>query len=384
MLQSPLRCHILRLTTHRAVSGEDLTQLHTRCPQLEGLHVEVQGVSVAALTNSAARTAEFNAHAWPSCLRSLGLTLSTSWSSSLVGLQQLINALPSSAGGLHTFKLSPLRATQIDLAPMLQLPHLTCLWPRLPLSSPQRAVVRQLRGLTELDLGGGEGPTKALRLLLSESSHQLQQLQQVNVREVDITIAWAHALMTLPNLTELQPMSIGPRCFPLLRSFTHLRTLCIVPTSDGLSVDEAAVSALLSSLGALSSLISLKVSGRKSLPHVQRMLLDGLAATMTQLQELTLSHFHAVSMLCLRACAHLRSLRIEFSDLHISESVADVLQLVRSLRHLESFHVRECKGTLGAEQRAQLRPPSSLVPSLQEFSWSESMEAMPLHLGRGG
>jgi hypothetical protein len=244
--------------------------------------------------------------------------------------------------------------------------------------------VRQLRGLTELDLGGGEGPTKALRLLLSESSHQLQQLQQVNVREVDITIAWAHALMTLPNLTELQPMSIGPRCFPLLRSFTHLRTLCIVPTSDGLSVDEAAVSALLSSLGALSSLISLKVSGRKSLPHVQRMLLDGLAATMTQLQELTLSHFHAVSMLCLRTCAHLRSLRIEFSDLHISEVVADVLQLVRSLRHLESFHVRECKGTFSAEQRAQLRPPSSLVPSLLEFSWSESMEAMPLHLGRGG
>jgi hypothetical protein len=69
MLQSPLRVH-LSCVWLRNARGNDVLQLHARCPQLEELTVQADGPSLVTLTDSAADVAAFNPHAWPS-LRSL-------------------------------------------------------------------------------------------------------------------------------------------------------------------------------------------------------------------------------------------------------------------------------------------------------------------------
>jgi hypothetical protein len=183
MLQSPLPVHLSGLMLYEAVSGADLMQLHARCPQLEELNVRVEGASVAALTNSAAGASAFNAHAWPSSLRSLDLGTRKA---DPIGLQHLLNALPSSAVGLESLTLSTMRSDMLDLTPLLQLPQLTRLVTRL-LEPFQLAAVKQLSGLTDVSIADSCWSAESLRALLLDGSHQWQRLQRINLREVTST-----------------------------------------------------------------------------------------------------------------------------------------------------------------------------------------------------
>jgi len=363
MLQSPLRCHLSWLRIYGSATADDLMQLHTRFPHLDGLHVAVDGSSIAALTSSAAGAAEFNAHAWPSSLRSLELTLPTFDQG---GGQRLLDALPASAAGLQSLSLTVEGRTtsqHFDLAPLLQLPHLTSFTCRMALSSPQLSVVRQLRGLTELDLDAD-----VLRLLLADGAHQLQRLEKLNLSDIYLTVTWVQMLLTLPSLTELQPSRMAPRCYPLLRSFAQLRTLCIPDVFERTS--EAAAAELLSSLGQLSHLTNLQLHGQMLHGLAHRLLFDGLAAAVPQLHELSLVSCKMSALARLSACAQLRTLQLSACNLTDSSSL-NLVQLLQSLRHIVCVVVRDCEGTLSDELRAQLTPPSALIPSLQFFHWTE-------------
>jgi hypothetical protein len=103
MLQSPLRVHLAGLRMH-VEQSDDLLQLHARCPHLEQLGVTVDSAMVATLRGSAGGAAAFNAHAWPSSLRTLRLTIF----GKLASLQPLLNAIPFSAARLQS--LTPLEA----------------------------------------------------------------------------------------------------------------------------------------------------------------------------------------------------------------------------------------------------------------------------------
>jgi hypothetical protein len=372
MLQSPLCCHLSRLVVADVIRGNDLLQLHARCPQLEGLTVHVDGPSLVPLTDSDARVAAFNARAWPSSLRSLGFAVNGDRADGeQAGFQCLINSLPSSASRLHSFTLSTLeRLATLDLAPLLQLTQLTHLATSRSLSPHLLAVVKQLHTLRELSASSGNWNTDDLRLLCQEP-HQLHHLQRINISEFTLDNKSMLLLLALPGLTELSPRVIEPCCVPLLPAFPKLRKLRFSPRRG--TMEEDAVVALLTALCALPELTSVKLQhwrGNVGLLSALRFLLYGLGAALPQLRSLSLSHFGELPPLTdLHTCTQLRSLRLFLCDREDDQLPADdVLELLSSLPHLESFEVLRCDLLLTDEQLAQLTPPSKLAPSLRHFS----------------
>jgi hypothetical protein len=368
MLQSPLRSHLVGLKILDA-KGEDLLQLHARCPQLEELTLRLDGDSVAALANADA--AAFNAHAWPSSLRSLSIW---EFHKDAIVLQPLLNALPCSAVRLESLGVMTRRgASLLDWSPLLQLSQLTSLRVNHSPSPLQLSVVKQLCSLTEFDVMDGHWTREDLRCLLSDSDglHQLQRLQKISMHECTLDVESMQALQTLPALTELQPSQLEPRCFPLLRSFAKLRRLCVAPQFGRLSAADAAE--LMSSLRALQpNLLRLEIIGRLLLASIKGTMIDGLAAAVPQLRELRLRWFSPLpSLNRLTACTQLRSLYLTECGRKDGEPNDDLLQLLSSLRHLERCFVINCHLWLTDEQRAQLTPPSVLIPSLKQFEWSE-------------
>jgi hypothetical protein len=229
MLQSPLRGHLTRITLWQA-QGEDLLQLHGHCSHVEALNIVLDGGSVVALTDTVEGEAAFYAHAWPSSLRSLSIKICGG--RTMVAMQRLLTALPLSASGLQslTLKLELEPITELNLTPLLQLPHLTrfslvILFSLLP---SQLNVVKQMRSLTDLD--GCE--SVALPALLLDGPHQLQRLQKFNMRSRGLDVATMQALLTLPCLTELTPHTIDPRCFSLLSAMSRLRTAHLIQESQ--------------------------------------------------------------------------------------------------------------------------------------------------------
>jgi hypothetical protein len=190
MLQSPFRFHLSSesLTMYGGGTGNDLLQLHTRCPHLElSLTVWVGAASTVALTKSADDAAEFNTctHAchWPPSLHALEIDVDGA--DKLVATQRLVNGLPFAVPTLQSLKLL-LRSMDydadrmVDVSSLLHQPHLTSLHANLALSPPQLAVLRQLRGLTALDLNEGVWSSETLSSLLSSGGqHQLQKLQRM-------------------------------------------------------------------------------------------------------------------------------------------------------------------------------------------------------------
>jgi hypothetical protein len=103
-----------------------------------------------------------------------------------------------------------------------------------------------------------------------------------------------------------------------------------------------------------------------------RLLFDGLAATVPQLHELSLVSCKMFSLARLSACTQLRTLQLSSCNFTDNQFVADLVQLLQSLRHIVCVVVRDCEGTLSDELRVQLTPPSALIPSLQFFHWTET------------
>jgi len=365
MLQSSLRCHLARMAMESA-SGQDLLRLHACCPQLETLGVWVDCASVAALTNSPADVKLFNAHAWPSSLRSLLLRMKDTNS---MGFQRLLDALPSSAAGLQSLSLSMLGiGKNIEFVPLQQLPHLTRLVIDQRLSPPQLDVVKQLRALTELDLDDGNWTEEDFRRLLCEGPHHLQRLQKINLQYWELEDEYAQGLLTLPSLTELVPLTIDPCYFSMLRPMSGLRTLRVRCQPGGFG--EVAADALLSSLRSLSHLTRFEMDGEGASAVAVRTLMDGLGAAVPQLRELDISSVCTLPLLSgLRTCTQLGNLRLLKCHRDNGDSVDDVLQLLPSLRHLALFRVFDSNLRLTGEQRTLFTPPSALVPSLEDFAW---------------
>jgi hypothetical protein len=372
VLQSPLRIHlsVLRIGHgNRMSTGADLLQLFAGCPQLEELIVSMDAHSIDTLTESPDGTAPFSAHAWPSALRRVQFDLY----GYDVDLQPLVAVLPpSSDSGLPTIDFVLIEDAWMDLTPLIPLSQRTslCVYNEMPDSS--LAAVKQMRGLVDLSLSQRWPGVSDILKLLTEGPHQLQRLETISMNHhMTFNVQAMQALQTLPNLTAMEPSSIHPSCFPLLSSFVKMRTLCVVPEP---SVDEAAVRALLSSLRALTELRSFEISGDQMTPELQATLLDGLAGVAPQLRELTLSAFASLpSLHALRGCAKLRKLEMSGCGLAAaaasdgSHSIDDVLQLLQSLHHLEWLEFDYCDLPLTDAQRAQLTPPSVLVPSLRHF-----------------
>jgi hypothetical protein len=370
MLQSPLRFHLFTLTLCEAISGEDLLQAHTRWPQLEELTVEVDGTSLVVLVGSAEGAAAFNAHAWPSSLRSMFIRMRDA---DPVGLQPLLDTLPSAAGLEEVFLLFRSGDPAVSLSPLLQLHRLTRFHVNCCLLPEQLLVVKQLRSLTQLGMAVGQWTLEDLRLLLVDGPHQLQRLKNIDVSSTRLDDNSMQALMTLPNLTELQPVDVDPHCFPLLRSFTKLRKLRVSSGAGDVSDPEAAD--LLSSLRAMPDLTNLKIRDWSGAIIIKTALLDGLGAAVPQLRKLSLSQCRALPPLNgLSTCAQLRKLKMtrcrRAASTHGSQPIDDVLQLLRSLRHIEHVELRYCSPPLTDAQRAQLTPPSLLIPSLKHFHWA--------------
>jgi hypothetical protein len=135
------------------------------------------------------------------------------------------------------------------------------------------------------------------------------------------------------------------------------------------SCDEAAVVELLSSLRALPSLTSFELSGKGVRTHVLQSLLDGLGTAVLQLHELRIEHAYLPPVNGLSTCTQLRSLILHDCTRESSAAGDNVLALLQSLSFLERLELRACRLSLTELHRAQLTPPSSLVPSLKQLIW---------------
>jgi hypothetical protein len=293
-----------------------------------------------------------------------------------------VSVLPSSSNsGFPELTFVLVEDLWIDLAPLFPLSHRTSLFVSQELPESQLSVVKQMRSLVGLSLnhGGPVDDVKDLLALLAEEPHQLQRLEKISTNFIDLDDEMMQGLITLPNLTELEPATMEPNCFPLLRSFSKLRTLHLRPTG-GSAVGAAEASALLSSLRAMPDLTSFEFrhwaeedssqsQSQTSVLAFLQPLLDGLGTVAPQLRELSLSDCGRLPRLHgLRTCTQLRKLKLcscfraAASDTTASQSSDDVLQLLQSLRHLERIEVDSCNLPLTGAQRTQLMPLC--------FSWS--------------
>jgi hypothetical protein len=90
-----------------------------------------------------------------------------------------------------------------------------------------------------------------------------------------------------------------------------------------------------------------------------------------QLHELRIeSAYYLPPVSGLRTCTQLRSLSLYDCTCESSTSGADVLALLQSLSFLERIELRVCTLSLTDFHRAQLTPPSVLVPSLKQLIWT--------------
>ena len=378
MLQSPLRVHLCAVHVFcGTVTADQLLQIFAGCPQLQKLFVEVDAESINTLTESTDGAAPFNAHTWPSSLRTVQFSLRGFG----IDLKAFVNVLPpSSDSGFPELTFVLVEDLWMDLAPLFPLSHRTSLFVSQELPESQLSVVKQMRSLVSLSLnhGGPVDDVKDLLALLAEAEepHQLQRLERISMNSIDLDDEGMQGLVTLPNLTELEPGAIHPSCFSLLCSFSKMRTLHLRPT-DGSTVGAAEAAVLLSSLRAMPDLTSFEFrhwaeenssQSQTSVLAFLQPLLDGLGSVAPQLRELSLSDCSRLPPLHgLRTCTQLRKLKLcgcfrgAASDVG-SQSREDVLLLVQSLRHLERIEVKYCNLPLTEAQRTQLMPLC--------FSWS--------------
>lgn len=109
MLDSPLHVHLVTLTLQKVkqapgITATDFLLLSARLPWLTALRICVDSAfseSIAEFTQTADGFTVFNAAAWPTSLRRLQLTVDPvgkgDAAAALIGIQQLLDALPLSA-----------------------------------------------------------------------------------------------------------------------------------------------------------------------------------------------------------------------------------------------------------------------------------------------
>jgi hypothetical protein len=369
LLRSPLRCHLTGLTL-RDVLVEDLLQLHGCCPQLEVLDVMLSGPWTAARTKSAEESATFNARAWPPSLRSLSIGCR----GVPIGVQeQLLNAIPFSAIGLQSFRLTWSNPRKLlDFTPLLHLPQLTSLSTHRLLWRRQSVVVKQLCTLTELDIRFGCWPNMNYLHAVCDEPHQLQRLEKLHMHYLELNTESVLPLRTLPSLTELEPRHIDPECFALLHLLPNLRKLWIYPYC--VPMEGVAVKGLLSSLHTMSHLTTLTFHLVKSAPAQWGQLFDELADSTPQLRKLTL---YNCSRLPLRAWKiagpQLRRLDLCCCDFEGGQDGNQprgaFAQWTHSLRTLERVHLCRSYPTWIAAQMWQQAWPFVVNKSscLQEY-----------------
>jgi len=171
------------------------------------------------------------------------------------------------------------------------------------------------------------------------------------------------ALLTLPSLTSLRTGGVLPACFAGLRSFTQLRTLrlqCCWECAD------ADLSALQSTLAALPHLTALRLQGGADLDAPLPFRLEApLLLRLPALRSLRLEFLRLPSLAFLRRLPLLEELEL-YSCQQLSAS-ALLHCLASTPRLLDLTLIYSAR--LSAEQEAQLRPPSALLPALAQFRY---------------
>jgi len=269
-------------------------------------------------------------------------------------LQPLVAALPSQLAGLRSLRLEG-DTSELDLAPLLLLPQLHSMALGSCLTLGQCAAVKQLAAVAQLEIGQSWRRETLLELL--QPPHRLQQLQQTQLGRVVVDSPLLAALLTLPALTALQPSGMMPDCWGRLGGLRQLHTLSV---SWAFGFSAAQQSALESSLSALPQLSDLAV-GLGYDAHV-----DGpaLAFSLPALRTLRLLGLRVPSLSFLQHSPLLEQLRLTGCQ---QLSAADLLHcLPAHTPRLRTLHLHGLP-RLSAEQQLQLRPPSALLPSLDQF-----------------
>jgi len=249
---------------------------------------------------------------------------------------------------------------ELDLSPLLQLPRLCRIHVTGSPQASQCGVLQRMSDLTSLVVSMCS--SAALSALL-RSPHSLQRLEELEITDTVIDPSMMAALSKLPALTALWPKSIRPECWAGLAGLPQLRSLKLTWERSFNSAQRSALTAALANLPHLTDL-SIKLAEDHSF--------DGppLALALPALRVLCLRWLRVPSLSFLQRSPLLESLNlVQCTEM----SAADVMASLRAhplpgIRHL---HLSSSV-TLSAEEEAALRPPSSLLPSLIDWSYFSS------------
>jgi len=271
--------------------------------------------------------------------------------------QSLVDALAPLAD-LRTLHLSA-PTGDLDLAPLLQLPQLSCLLFRDCPSLAQCAVVKRLVALTVMHTNGRPWDRAALLELL-RPPHSLQRLQAIEFRYEAVDPPLLEGLLSLPALTALQPQSLAPECWAGLGGLSQLRTLSVGWADEFTAEQRSALESSLNSLPRLSDLeLTLSADARVGGQPIDLRLaaLSSLRAESVLLPSLSF----------LQRSPRLESLRLTQCGMPSSD---EALQSLRSFApQLRRLELDRCV-RLRDEQESALRPPSALLPALTKFSYA--------------
>lgn len=363
---SPLGHHIADLTIRfqRTSMRLDELQLLRALPRLTGLTACLNEADLCSRFQSAApgpdsagsreQRAQLLRDALPPHLQRLNLSLFfLRHSASPDSRQAKVDALLA-LSSLSDVRVD-LRGAELDLSPLLRLPHLQRIHVTGSPQATQCGVLKRLSALTVY--AGWMNSTAALTELL-QPPHSLQRLEEIEIGTDAIDSAILAALSQLPAFAVLRPKCIPPECWAGLAKLPRLRELRLTWVRSFTSAQLASLSVALAQLPFLAD-FSIKLAEDRRV--------DGppLTLALPALRALCLRWLRVPSLSFLQRTPLLESLTL-VKCLDVTET--DLMASLRAFPppRLLDLRIHSCR-TLSDEAEAALRPPSLLLPSLTEF-----------------
>ncbi len=266
---------------------------------------------------------------------------------------------------------SPDATSRLSFAPLQALPNLerlevACLAEGIALSADQ---IQQLRALTQLQcLNIENGSEEQLLRLLEPPSNSQFQWRALPTKS-DVTDAVAALLPALPRLRTLTCYVIPPT----LSSLTFLAQMPALTSFNLISdcEEDGETERMDALLVALTAPLPRIISFRLNNSYLSTQQLSTLLALMPHLHSLALTWMSDVSSLAFLApvCSTLRSLILAGCK-HAELTPGALLDGIAGLQLTNLRITRSLSAPLDAQQTAALTPPSTLLPTLEQFEYA--------------
>ena len=362
---SPLRKHVSMLNHLQfAPNNPTLRQLQQSMPHLHSLQIILRDDVLRPHVKTYVSRLRFVRETFPSGLRSLRMYMP----SSAITCQLMLDALLAAPSLTELdLTLSIKWSRRLDFVPLIQLPALT----KMALSAPfftkeQLTVIANITTLITLNLNRGQWrKVNELAWLCRPPQQHLHQLQKFDLSTTDVDAAILTELAHLPSFCILEPLRLLPSAYPLLPRLSQLHTLGVrlIDTVGAYRTDAERI-AVSTALSACPRLTNIVIEACKNADLLHTFLPLLVNSVRQQLRCLRLVSVSIRSLSFLTPALHLEELHVR--DCCPLLAGTELLALRQYAPRLQVLDVMRA-ASVTREQSEQLRPPSSLLPSLRSY-----------------